>query len=168
MSVSGSPSPSATSGTMPISTNSANPSANARVVSNAVANALRLRLVRFSVSMATSNRGSANSACFRPLPYRRPRRIANAYNESFPMPEKHGDAEAAVEPLTCRCFLVLTQGADMKKVRQALIGLGPLFLPLVLPYHYMSNIVMDKNMPESALLMSRVDADALSTRRFCN
>ena len=58
--------------------------------------------------------------------------------------------------------------ADLKKVRQALVDRGPPFFLLVLPYHYMSNIVMDKNMPESAFLLSRVHADALSTRRFCN
>ena len=57
---------------------------------------------------------------------------------------------------------------DLKKVRQALVDRGPLFLLLVLPYRYISNKVMDKNMRESALLMSRVNPDALSTRRFCN
>ena len=31
------------------------------------------------------------------------------YNESIFMPEKHGEAEAAAEPLACGCFLALTQ-----------------------------------------------------------
>ena len=55
---------------------------------------------------------------------------------------------------------------DLKKVRQALVDRGPLFLLLVLPYRYISNKVMDKNMRESALLMSLVNHDEISTRRF--